>query len=53
MENNLEILKNKLSFLNDQLHIYSQQGQLDVVENLLIEIKDTENKIDIIANTTE
>ena len=53
MENNLEILKNKLSFLNDQLHIYSQQGQVDVVERLLIEIKDTENKIDIIANTTE
>jgi hypothetical protein len=53
MEINLEILKNKLSFLNDQLHIYSQQGQVDVVERLLIEIKDTENKIDIIANTTE
>jgi hypothetical protein len=45
MENNLEILKNKLSFLNDQLHIYTQQGQLDVVERLIEEIKDTENQI--------
>jgi hypothetical protein len=45
MENNLEILKNKLSFLNDQLHIYSQQGQFDVIERLLKEIKDTETQI--------
>jgi hypothetical protein len=45
MENNLEILKNKLSFLNDQLHIYTQQGKLDVVERLIEEIKDTENQI--------
>ena len=45
MENNLEILKNRLSFLNDQLHIYTQQGQLDIVERLIKEIEDTENQI--------
>jgi hypothetical protein len=45
MEPNLEILKNKLSFLNDQLHIYTQQGQLDVIERLIKEIEDTENQI--------
>jgi hypothetical protein len=45
MEIDLEILKKKLAFLNDQLHIYTQQGQLDVVERLIEEIEDTENQI--------
>ena len=40
-----EILQRRLSYLNDELHTYTQQGQLDVIERLQKEIEETEKQI--------
>lgn len=45
MEITLQILQNRLQFLNDQLHVYTIQGELDVVERLKKEIEQVENSI--------
>ena len=45
MEIEIEILKKQLAYLNDQIHIYTQQYQPDIVEYLLVELHDIEQQI--------
>jgi len=41
----IEILRRRLSYLNDELHTYTQQGELDVIKHLQKEIEDAEKEI--------
>jgi hypothetical protein len=41
----IEIIRKRLSYLNDQLNIYTRQGELDVIKHLQKEIEDAEKEI--------